>query len=511
MRWSWSETATACAHGADSTAHAHERAMSVRTARAYASLNFYTRAMVESGVPERRWLALVAMTGSLSMIMLDSTILGVALPTISRDLSMDATTQAWAVNAYLVAMASFVALGGRAGDRIGRMRAFRLGIVGFALSSIACAMSTSAWAFVAARAAQGLSAALMQPASAAIVIDLYPPERRGRAMATYAGISLLFLAAGPLVGGVLLSYQSWHLCFWLNVPVAVLALALSMSVRHGAHDRRSRALDWPSVVMLAIGMPLFVSGLQAVRADAAMSARALSTVLPGLALLWLFVRRQLTIASPLVDLAPLRDRALLASACTLFAFQFINVGQGIYGSWFLQASLHFSPMEAGLATLPMMVPVLAIVHWAGKLYDTSGPRRPVVCGLSLTVLGAVVESVGVAWLSYPVMAIGMACIGTGCGLAMSPSNTDALARAKEHQRGEVSGIIQSFRLAGGTLGVALIVLVMQLVSPTDSAWTPRAVSAGFALHAVVALGALALAFAFVRSRAPRYDGSTATT
>ena len=483
--------------------------------------------MASSTALERRWLTLVAMTGSLSMIMLDSTILGVALPKMARDLSMSPSAQAWVVNAYLVAMASCVALFGRLGDRIGRVWAFRIGVAAFALASIGCALATAAWALICARAAQGVAAAVMQPASAAIVVDLYPPDRRGRAMATYAGVSLLFLAAGPLVGGALLTLASWHWCFWVNVPLALVAITLTGITSIPRHAHKSRPIDWPSAVLLLCGMPMLVLGLHSVRTGASMAAGALALILPASAALYLFARRQVLIDAPLIDLKPLRDRALLASACTLGAFQLITVSQGIYGSSFLQGALHFTPMEAGLATLPMMVPVLGVVHFAGRMYDKSGPRRPVLMGLSLTALGAIIESVGVAVLSYPTMAIGMALIGTGCGFAMSPSTADALARARGHQRGEVSGIVQTFRLCGGALGVALFALVLQTTAPATPTpatptpardassmpadLSPSGVAMGFALHAFVALAVLALAAACVRSRADTQDGSTATT
>ncbi|MSR29170.1 MAG: MFS transporter [Phycisphaerales bacterium] len=476
--------------------------------------------MVQPAPQARRGLALVAMTGSLSMILLDSTILGVALPTIGRDLEFTVVSQSWAVNGYLVAMASFVALGGRIGDWIGRMRAFRLGIAGFALASVACALAPSAWVFVAARIVQGIFAATMQPASAAIVIDLYPPDRRGRAMATYAGISLLFLAAGPLVGGLLVEYQSWHWCFWLNVPVALWSLALTGSVGVKADARSRRATDWPSVAMLLVGTPLLIAGLQSVRTDFALTIASAAMAGTGGALLVLFARRQFAIDPPLIDLRLLRNRALFANASILFAFQFINVGQGIYGACYLQSSLKFTPLQAGLGTLPLLIPILAVIYFAGRLYDRRGPRLGVIIGLACACTGSMIEAIGIAMMHYPTIAIGMVFVGTGCGLAMSPMNADSLARAPSQQRGEVSGIVQTFRQFGSTIGIAMIVLVMHLAQSTPNAsdtqavaetiWTARTTSWGFGLHAVVAAGALAIAILFIRGRAPTHPRAPST-
>src|SRR5262245_42488885 len=178
----------------------------------------------------RPWLVLVAMTGALAMIMLDQTVVTVALPTMARNLSISPTGQQWVVSAYVLALAALVALGGKLGDVIGRVTTFRLGMILFALGSVACGLAPASaggetWIIV-SRAVQGAGAALMMPASAAIVIGSFAPARRGRAMASYTGISMLFLVVGPVVGGLLTEYWSWRIVFALNVPVAVLSLAL---------------------------------------------------------------------------------------------------------------------------------------------------------------------------------------------------------------------------------------------------------------------------------------------
>ena len=218
--------------------------------------------MTETNAPDRRWLTLLAMTGSLSMIMLDSTVLGVALPSIRQDLNFDDSTLTWAVNGYLLAMASWVAIGGRLGDWMGRINAFRLGMIGFMIASIGCALAPNALIIIAARIIQGICAGTMQPASSAIVIDIYPAKQRGRAMATYAGISLLFMAGGPLIGGALVQFASWHWCFWLNVPIALISLGLTLTLKMKSIRAATRKTDWPSILILLAGTPLLVSGLQ---------------------------------------------------------------------------------------------------------------------------------------------------------------------------------------------------------------------------------------------------------
>ncbi len=463
--------------------------------------------VIESPASNRRWLTLVAMTGSLSMIMLDSTIIGVALPHIQSSFEMDATTRAWSVNGYLVALASWVALGGRIGDRVGRVVAFRIGIIGFIAASVACALAPSAWFFVAARVVQGLFAATMQPASAAIVIDSFPAQQRGRAMATYAGISLLFLAAGPLIGGALVEYASWQWCFWLNLPIAITSIALTVALQLHVPRGIPRRTDWLSAVLLFGGIPLFVVGLQDIGLRGAFAAQTWIPTLVGAFMLMTFSRRQFRLPQPLIDLRLLRDRSLLGDAIVLFLLQAINVGQSIYGSMFMQTVLGFTPLQTGLGSLPLLVPVLVVVHFAGRLYDRRGARLPLLIGLSFATVGAVVEASGVYLLSYPTLAVGMFLFGTGCGFAMSPANADALGRVPAQQRGEASGIVQTMRQVGATIGIAAMVMVMSL-RPEGDAVSPMGFALGFGLHILLAATALVCAVAFAQSTS---QPSTATT
>jgi MFS family permease len=177
-------------------------------------------------VNPRRWLVLVAMTGSLSMIMLDQTVVSVALPSMARELPLTPHGQQWVVNAYVLALAALVALGGRAADLLGRVRAFQIGVTLFFLASAGCAVAWDTTSIIGFRALQGAGAALMVPVSATIVLAVFPEGERGRVMAIYAGISQVFLALGPLVGGLLTEYVTWRAVFLLNVPVGLATLAL---------------------------------------------------------------------------------------------------------------------------------------------------------------------------------------------------------------------------------------------------------------------------------------------
>lgn len=469
--------------------------------------------MAVDGRSQRRWPVILAMTGSLSMIMLDSTVLGVALPTVSRDLSMSAEMQAWAVNGFLLAMASCVAIGGRIGDMIGRVRAFQIGMFGFMLASIGCAAATTAEWFVAARVAQGLCAALMQPASAAIVIDVAAPERRGVAMATYAGISLLFLAAGPVIGGMLVEHASWPWCFLINVPIVIASLATTVGLRLTSTMRSRRPLDGPSALLLPTSMLLLTWALQRDATESVDATVRWIAAAIGAGLAMVFVRRQLIIATPLIDLRLFRDRALRANALLLMGLQVVTVGQGIYGSIYMQQFLGFTPVQAGMGSLPLLLPVILLVHVAGRMYDRRGPRTPIVGGLLLVLIGASVETAGIAAANYPLLGTGMALLGAGCGLAMSPTNVDALSRAPTERRGEVAGLVQQMRQLGSTFGITAMLLVMHLFAAGDpigtTGLTTQGIAYGFGLHIAVAAACLFLALRCIREKAPITAPATA--
>ncbi|MBM4113548.1 MAG: MFS transporter [Phycisphaerae bacterium] len=498
--------------------------------------------------PPRRGLTLVAMTGSLAMIFIDITVVGVALPRIGADLAMDETTLPWVVNAYLLAMASLVALGGRAADRLGRVRAFVTGVLVFAGASIACGAATSAAWLLAGRALQGAGAALMQPASSAIVVGSYSPGERGKAMAIYVGIPLIFMVLGPMIGGELAQQASWRWCFWVNVPVAAAALALTVIAKPidaGAGSRampragartsdsgsskpsedgtpsRRRSIDWLGAAMLLLGLPALVLGIMQGAAWGWSSVGTLALLVGGGALVVLFTKRQWSRRDPLLAVSLFRDRGLLANAIVLFLMQFAMAGLVVQGSVYAQRVLDFDPRQTGLSLLPLLVPTLFVVHVAGRWYDRVGVAIPTTIGTALTTSGIAISALG-AWMrSYPVIAVGMAVMSTGIGLVMSPTNTDSLSRVPAETRAQVSGLIQTMRHVGGAVGVAVIgaaVLTTQsmldsrgsLEAPSGADSLATATAVGYAVGSISCAGALVAVLVLHGRRAgPRALGAAA--
>ena len=415
------------------------------------------------GTQPRRWLVLAAMTGSLAMIFVDMTVVGVALPRVGAALGMDAVSQNWIVTSYLLALASLMALGGRVGDLVGKVPAFVAGVAVFAAASVVCAASAGPVQMIAGRVLQGIGACLMQPASGALVIGAFAPGERGKAMAAYITIPLLFMALGPVLGGLIVERAGWPWVFWVNVPIAALAIALTLAAR--PRDARSpdRAIDWPGGAMLLVGLPAFVYGIQQLGAPRLVREGAASfdpvpvaAIAFGAVLLAAFVRRQLRHPRPLLRLRLFADRALAADAIVIACMQFAMTGLIIAGSVYAQDVLGYEPVAAGASLLPLLAPTILVAHVAGRWYDRSGPRAPASWGTALASVGLLVQAGGAWQVSYPAMAAGMFVLGLGIAFTMSPTNTDALGRVPHHERGQVSGLVQTMRQVGGSVGVAVV-------------------------------------------------------
>ncbi|WLP91275.1 MFS transporter [Gordonia sp. NB41Y] len=406
-----------------------------------------------------RWLTLFAMTGALSMIMLDQTVVTVALPSMTRDLGLSPSGQQWVVNAHVLAMAACVALGGKLGDRLGPVTCFCLGVITFFVASVFCGIAPAGggeiW-ILAARAAQGVGAALMMPVSAKIVMDALPISGRGRAMAVYAGVSQIFLAIGPLIGGALTEWISWRAVFWLNVPVGVLALVLVAVARPANGRDRDAHVSLGAAVTLVSGLLLTVLAIQQGSTWHWSSPATLVPLISGLTIIGVFVVSQWRSATPLVAVRLFARRAFVANLITLGLVQFSLLAAILFSTLYLQDLLHMSPMKAGVAALPLILPITVAAQLGGRWYDRRGDRPPVITGLATATIGMACWAASLPHLDYALQVPGMVITGFGLGLLFSPTNTDALSRVSAAERSQASGIVQTIRQLGGTLGVAVI-------------------------------------------------------
>ena len=445
-----------------------------------------------------KWLILVAMTGSLSMVMLDQTVVTVALPTMGAQLGLSVSGQQWVINAYVLATAALVAVGGKLGDRFGGVTVFRAGVLVFFLASALCGLTpTDGWGpawLITARVLQGAGAALMLPVSAAIVINAFDVSERGRAMAVYAGISQVFLAIGPLIGGVLTQYASWRTVFWLNVPVGFAALVLVHLARPENGRQVNARISAGSVALLVGGIASLVLGLQQTAVWGWTAVATWWCIGLGAALTAIFVVRQLHSTRPLVAVRLFADRSFAGPVLVLGLVQFGLLPVILFNSLYLQDLLGFSPVRTGVAVLAFILPLTVAAQRGGRWYDRSGVRPPVIAGLAIALAGLVVWAVALPHIGYLVQIPGMILTGFGLGLVFSPANTDALGRVQAGQRGQASGLVQTVRQLGGTIGVAVLSAVVLGFEHAGSHATPAAAAQaiGYGYIAAAAIFALAL-------------------
>jgi EmrB/QacA subfamily drug resistance transporter len=403
----------------------------------------------------RRWWVLTTMTGSLSMILIDQTVVSVALPTIQRDLAMSTVGLQWIVNAYLLTLAAFVALGGRIGDLLGTARAFKLGTVVFLLASAACGFAhDEAW-IIAARALQGVGAALMTPATGALVVNAFKPEERGRAMGIYAGVSMVFLALGPLLGGLLTELVSWRAVFFINLPIGIAMLVAARFTLPAMAPQRGR-VDWGGAPLIVVSLGALVLALMQSRSWGWSSPGVLGLLTTAIVLLPATIWYELRRDDPLVQLRLFRSRNFSAATLVLAAVQFALTGVAVFGALWVQNVLGFGPIQAGLSLLPLTLPLLVVAPNAGKLYDRIGPRLPVALGCATCAIALLWVAGMLHHRQYGWLVPGYVLMGIGLGVMTTPANTEAMNSAEPRLRGQASAVLQTVRQVGATIGVAVM-------------------------------------------------------
>jgi MFS family permease len=296
----------------------------------------------------------------------------------------------------------------------------------------------------------------MQPASSSIVIGSFAPEERGKAMGVYISIPLLFLTLGPLIGGLLTTYVSWHAVFFLNLPIAAAAIAITAVVRPPNGPRRTSAVRPTSLFLYLLGLPPLVFGIQQSVAWGWSTPAVFVPIVLGFLACVTFIAFERRNQTPLLSLRLFDDRSFLGAALVLFFQQFAVTGQVFFVSRYLQNELGFNPSQAGAGLLPMLIPTILVAHLAGRMYDRTGARRPLLIGSILAFAGLATEAIVSPWHSYPALAIGLGLFGLGVGFLGSPAHTDALSRAGAERRGQASGLLGTMRQVGSSLGIAVL-------------------------------------------------------
>jgi EmrB/QacA subfamily drug resistance transporter len=410
----------------------------------------------------RKWWTLGAMCFALFMLMLDNTVVNVALPSIQQDLDASISGLEWTVNGYTLSIAVLLVTGGRLGDIFGRRRMFLAGIVIFALSSATAGLAPDATALVLSRVVQGVGAALMMPGTLSIIADAFPPEERGKAMGTWAGVSALALAIGPVVGGFLTEHVSWRAIFYLNIPVAIVAVAATIfAVRESRDTSVGKDVDYPGVAVLTVGLTALVLSLVEGNAWGWGSPKILALFAVAALALPLFVWVENRVKAPMVQFDLLSDRNFLGAVVVAMVISFSMLGVFFFLALYMQDILGYSPLEAGIRFLPSTLMIVGVAPVAGRLADRFGPRWLIAGGLTIVAASLFIFSGIAVDSSYLDLLPGFMLLGIGIAMTMSPMTSAAMNAVPVQKAGIASGVLSMFRMVGGSLGIAVTGAIFQ--------------------------------------------------
>ncbi|MGQ3002605.1 DHA2 family efflux MFS transporter permease subunit [Variovorax sp.] len=464
--------------------------------------------MTESLDNRKRWLALMVLCLGVLMIVLDTTIVNVALPSIRTDLGFTETSLVWVVNAYMLTFGGFLLLGGRLGDLYGHRRVFLAGLVLFTLASLACGISTTQGLLIAARAVQGLGGAIVSAVSLSLIMNLFTePADRAKAMGVYGFVCAGGGSIGVLLGGLLTSSLSWHWIFLVNLPIGVavyaLCIALLPSARGQAHGEK---LDVAGAVTVTLSLMLAVYGVVNGNEAGWRSAQTLGLLGTAVALLAIFIAIEARVKHPLMPLGLFRLRSVSVSnvvgvlwAAAMFAWFFIS-------ALYMQLVLAYTPMQIGLAFLPANV-IMAVfsLGLSARIVMRFGIRRPLAAGLWLAAIGLALFARAPVDGRFAIDVLpGMLLLGLGAGMAFNPLLLAAMSEVSPSESGLASGVVNTAFMMGGALGLAVLASIAAAQTGSmlaAGASTPLALTGGYqmaflvgAVFAAVAglLGALLL-------------------
>ncbi len=445
-------------------------------------------------------LVLAAMIAAVAMMFIDQTIVSLAVPDLQKDLSLSATGTQWIVNGYLLSLAALFMLGGKLADVLGRRRMVTVGVIGFATASALCGATPTGgigetW-MIGFRVIQGAFAALLFPAALAIVVSAFPVRERGKALAAFFGITGALTAIGPLAGGYLTEW-TWRAIFWINIPVALIALVL-IAYAKPAQARSDTRIDVTGAALITAAMGLVVLGLQQAGTWGWGSAATIGSIAAGVALLAAFVAYELRRAEPLIRMRLFARRAFAVDNAVLLLMSAVFVPFFFFASVYAQASLGDTATQAGVFLLVFFGGFAAAAQWGGRIVDKHGARPAIVLGSIASAVGFALWAHKIPGLDFGTQWPAVMLAGAGLGLVLGPVSTDALNRAPDAGYGEVTGITQTVRNLGASLGLAIM---GSLVVGADSG--PAAVADSTQTIAWIMAGVMAAAFVVAATGLPK--------
>jgi EmrB/QacA subfamily drug resistance transporter len=452
---------------------------------------------------ESTWVLVLASAANL-MVALDALVVATALTEIGRELGASIEALEWTVNAYALTFAAFLLTAAALGDRFGRRRLFAAGLVLFVAASAACALAPSIRWLIAARAVQGVGAAIVMPLALAQISAAFPPERRGWALGIYASTAGLSTVAGPIVGGLVTQGLAWQWIFWLNLPLGLATAALAMARLSETYGPR-QPIDARGLVLATGAAFALIWGL--VRGNAAgwVSREIVASLAGGAVLVLLFVAWERRAAQPMMPMRLFRSRAFAAGNAAMFLLTGALMSAIFFMAQFFQAALGDGPLTAGLKLLPWGIAVVASARKAVAFAARFGDASTIALGLA-------VQAAGLAWIAviagpemaYAALIVPMLLAGAGFALAVTVAQKAVVGAVPIADIGKASGTLSTIRQLGGAFGVALTVAAFATVGSHAS---PQAFSQGFAAATSVA-ALLSLAGAVAGLLLPGARGAT---
>jgi EmrB/QacA subfamily drug resistance transporter len=440
---------------------------------------------------------------ALFMIMLDNTVVNVALPAIKADLGISTSELEWTVAAYALTFASLLLTGGKLGDLLGRRMIFTVGLAVFTLSSLACGLSSSATELIGARAVQGVGAALMMPATLSIISATFAAKERGTAIGIWAGVSAMALAIGPLLGGIITEHISWNWIFYVNVPIGVAAILSAFFVvpesRDTSHEQR---LDLPGLLTSGIGLFALVYALIEANNYGWTSARILLLFAVAAVSVTTFVLLEMHQRLPMLDLSLFRSGTFAGANLVAILVTLAMFGIFVFFPIYMQSFRGWSPIQAGAALLPWTLMVVIFAPIAGKLSDHVGSRWLMAGGMTVVaiccLLLSTVTLTSSFWHMFPAFVLG----GLGMSFVMTPMSAAAMGAAPVAKAGVASGVLNTFRQVGVALGIGITGAIVANRAAAHGPPAPEAFVYGLTfamkISAAICLGAAIAAATLVR-------------
>jgi EmrB/QacA subfamily drug resistance transporter len=405
----------------------------------------------------RKWWTLAAVAFGLFMIMLDNTVVNVALPSIQSDLGLKISELEWVVTGYALTFGAFMLTGGKLADLFGRRLIFVVGLVVFTASSLVCGLSTGPGMLIGARVVQGLGAALMNPATLSIIVATFPPRQRGTAIGIWAGVSALALAIGPLVGGIITERISWSWIFFINLPIGVLGVVAAYLFIDESRDMsEEQRPDVPGLLTSTVGLFALSYGLIEANEYGWTSGRILTAFAVAALSLGAFILLERSQRLPMLDLSLFRNRSFAGANAVMLLIGLAMFGVFFYVSLYVQQVLGYSAIQAGASFLPWTILIIVLAPQAGRLSDQYGPR-PFVAGGMIVLTGSLLLFARMGlhesfWGLLPAMLLG----GVGMSAAMAPVTAAAMQSVRPDKAGVGSAVLNSMRQVGGSLGIAIM-------------------------------------------------------